>query len=152
MRKSRVPDFWQRVAVKATSECWNWTGPASVYGYGIYSKNKVSMPSHRAAYEKTYGKIPLGMIIRHSCDNPLCCNPNHLLVGTHAQNVADKVSRGRQNRGEKSWNHVLTDDIVKRIRALCKAGINQYSIAEKFGICQSSVSRIANNKRWAHVH
>jgi predicted XRE-type DNA-binding protein len=156
VRKSRVPEFWDRVKITTPSECWLWAGPVSVYGYGVYSKKiseeqKVSKPAHREAYERTFGEIPDGQVIRHSCDNRKCCNPGHLSAGTHADNVLDKVSRNRQSRGETMWNHLLKERNVKQIRRLGSIGMKQKDLAKMFKICRPSISKIINKKAWKHV-
>lgn len=91
------------------------------------------------------------MVIRHSCDNPPCTNPAHLLVGTHADNVADRVTRSRNAVGEAHGIAKLTESDVAEIRNLYSAGIYQRIIAQQFGISQSNVSYIVNHVAWQHV-
>lgn len=79
-------------------DCWYWKGGHDRYGYGRYLKAGKLVAVHREMYERTYGPIPEGNVIRHKCDNPGCCNPEHLLAGTQADNMKDKVSRGRTPR------------------------------------------------------
>ena len=77
-------------------DCWIWLGSKTVQGYGRISIAGKLVATHRIAYEMFKGKIPDGLQIRHSCDNPPCCNPAHLLLGTNFDNVQDKIQRGRQ--------------------------------------------------------
>lgn len=77
--------FWSKV--EKTDSCWNWTAYTSKLGYGQYGyKGKLSSP-HRLSYEYFNGKIPKGMDLDHICRNPSCCNPKHLQVVTHQENV-----------------------------------------------------------------
>ena len=83
--------------------CIEWRGGKTSAGYGqIWERGKFRQYAHRWAYEKFYGPIPKGLYVLHSCDNPPCINPKHLRAGTHAENVADMVSRGRD------WQHKKT--------------------------------------------
>lgn len=96
--------FWSRVDVRAPSECWEWQGARSASGHGRFRiPTDVSLDdaghvrgTHRVAYWLDRGEWPGDLVVRHSCDNPPCVNPAHLLLGTHADNVRDKMERGRQ--------------------------------------------------------
>lgn len=104
--------------------------------------------AHRVAFELTFGAIPEGMDICHRCDNPLCCNPSHLFVGTRADNMADAKSKGRTTTGEKHGASKLTTAQVLAIRA--DNGV-QHQVAARFHICQQTVSDIKKRKRWEQV-
>jgi predicted XRE-type DNA-binding protein len=84
----------------------------------------------------------------HSCDNPACVNINHLSKGTHADNVADKVAKGRGISGQRHYKAKLTDDQIREIRA---SDMNQYELAKLYGVSQPTVSEIQNRKVWAHI-
>ncbi len=91
--------FWSKVDIKSENECWKFKGHKN-YDYGSYRKigsGGSPIPAHRYAWELAYGEIPKGKVIRHSCDNPLCCNPKHLLCGTQQDNIMDIYARGRMN-------------------------------------------------------
>ncbi len=98
--------FWSRVAIKSPNECWFWTKgktgkPGNYYGRARYEP--YGSMAHRVSYAITKGSIPEGKHILHSCDNGLCCNPNHLRVGTPADNMRDKVERGRARGNNIGW-------------------------------------------------
>lgn len=93
--------FWAKVDVKMDNrECWPWKAARTGNGYGNFKVREISthVPAHRVAYwlAKEY---PGEQLVRHKCDNPICCNPAHLEVGTHADNARDKVERGRHRNG-----------------------------------------------------
>src|SRR5690348_15167764 len=100
-RSNTEKDFWSRVNVGASDECWEWLGPRHHFGHGATCFRGRSAKAHRVAWIHTFGEIPEGQILRHRCDNPPCCNPRHLTLGSNADNVADMVSKKRHPHGER---------------------------------------------------
>jgi HNH endonuclease len=91
--------FWQRVKQGTTAECWPWIAKSKLaYGYGAVNWDGRVQSAHRLAYELTYGPIAPGLHVLHNCDNPGCCNPNHLRLGSHADNMRDAAIRSRMPR------------------------------------------------------
>ncbi len=141
--------FWDKVAIGAADECWEWQGYRDRAGYGhvgIGSRvdgTKRTVPAHRLAWELTHGPIPEGIKVRHLvCDNPPCCNPAHLALGTQAENVADMIAKGRKRAK-------LTDDEVAKIRQLHATGdYRQAELAEQFGVTHVTIWRIVNGESW----
>lgn len=140
--------------------CWKWCGSKLVSGYGLYTfrrhqkgiQNRVLV--HRLVWVLFNGPIPNGKWILHHCDNPACCNPDHLFCGTPADNGRDKSLKGRSNPpvGERAGNSKLTDEDVIEIRKVCSLGtVNQTEIAKLYKIGQYEISRIKNRKRWKHI-
>lgn len=99
--RSTIIRFWEKVDNIGRLDCWPWLGAHDRYGYGAF-RAKSRMPprsSHRVAWEISRGAIPRGMHVLHSCDNPACCNPAHLRLGSHQDNMTDKKLRGRVYKG-----------------------------------------------------
>lgn len=151
--------FWEKVEVRGVDECWNWVGCVSGKAPHFYGRIKPTgqreRKAHQVSWELFHKKpFPKGKICRHTCDNPLCVNPKHLLVGTLKQNTQDAVERGRLKvfRGEESSNAVLTTSQIVSIRALYESSAySQYELATMFKVSQTQISRIIRGKRWAHV-
>lgn len=116
------------------------------------------MGAHRYSYIATYGDIPKGMVIMHLCDNRSCVNPKHLKPGTHQENSQDMVSKNRHVdwSGENHGNHKLTTEDVLYIKTNWIKGNrwhpgNTIDLADKFGVSDETIRKIANNKRWKHI-
>lgn len=91
--------------IVTSSECWEWKGPRNDAGYGLFTLVRMGydkVRAHRVMYEERHGETPKGLLIRHRCDNPPCVNPDHLLIGTQAQNASDMRERGRRLEWEKN--------------------------------------------------
>lgn len=91
---TRVEKFWKLVLKDTPTFCWAWSGRTDAGGYGIVGGQR----AHRLSYEIHNGPIPRGAVIRHRCDNPPCCNPDHLLIGTAYDNNIDRATRRRVHR------------------------------------------------------
>jgi hypothetical protein len=130
-------------------ECWEYSGSRDPNGYPRAHRRRLGEQwAHRVAWIEVNGPIPEGMFVLHICDNPPCIRPEHLHLGTQADNMADKVARGRQSYGE-SGNAVLTEDDVRLIRWLLSEGYTQKEIAQQFSVRQPRISNISRGKSWA---
>jgi hypothetical protein len=103
--------------------------------------------THRVAYEAAFGSIPDGMNVLHTCDNPPCCEPEHLWLGTDADNAADRKKKGRNGDqfGEKNGSVKLTREKVEVIRADARV---LREIAAEHGVSKAQISRIKRGERW----
>lgn len=130
--------------------CWEWQGSFSK-DYGQMKAAGKMRKAHRIAYELHVGDISDGMCVCHTCDNPHCVNPAHLFVGTNADNLADRDSKGRQIRGESSHLSKLEESDVREIRELRKGGLGIKEIAEMYNIKHPNVSAICLRRTWKHI-
>ena len=137
--------------VRRDNGCLEWTGPTDRDGYGLRGSRFGERRAHRYAYVTAHGDIPPGMVVMHSCDNPRCCNSAHLSLGDQSANMADKVAKERQARGERNVHARLTADEVLAVRAAHKRGVTQQEIAGEYGVTQSAISLIVLRKNWRHV-
>lgn len=145
--------FNSKWKINEVSGCWDWTASVAGKGYG-----QIKLPgqrrqvyAHRVAYLIHKGEIPLGKNVCHTCDNTRCVNPQHLWLGSTAENQADMAQKGRSLYGERNARAVLTEKSVRQIRALLDAGLSQDFIAKTFGIQQMQVSRIKRRLHWKHI-
>lgn len=134
--------------------CWNWTGCTNQSGYGAF---RVSRPTrktvlaHRFAYEMARGEIPPGLFVCHHCDNPKCCNPDHLYLGDQTRNMRDASERGRMPVGEAHHATTLTEIEARFIKIWLAHGFPQRLIAETFQTSQTTVWNINRGASWSRV-
>ena len=143
--------FIEKVQIGRAEECWPWLAHTNPDGYGQLGINHVMLHAHRIAWEFWRGEIPAGLCVLHRCDNPPCCNPRHLWLGTRAENNADRDAKGRRgvSRGELNGNAKLTDEQAREIFLRYHAGgILQRDLAAEYGVVQSKISAIARGVAW----
>lgn len=181
MKKIKDPITYEQIAAKFFSllpvgrinaiDCWEWQGSLiSKEGYGdLVLGNKRNKPPffyrerpHRFSY-KYFNKceIPEGLHVCHKCDNPKCCNPLHLFLGTNLDNIADKMRKGRnfkgpnpkmsRGAGTQIYNAKLKESDIPKIFELRKSGHTYRGIAKQFGVSTGPICRVLNGKGWRHV-
>lgn len=134
--------FWSKVDIRGPDECWPWTKERDKRGgYGVYRVARQKFKAHRVAYELHTKRAPGSAHVLHSCDNPPCCNPLHLRVGTAADNAADRVTRGRTRSLTK-----ITDAQVVDIRQRYAEGVSSAQLGRDFGISQQQAHRLATGR------
>lgn len=143
-RLTNESEFW--AAVDKSGECWNWVGvrgkpTRSKYGHMVWQEKQDL--AHRVAWMIAHGPIPPKMDVCHHCDNPRCVRPEHLFLGTRADNMADMVLKGRKPRGEDSPTAKLTNEQVAMIRLLHDSGVDSSAIGRAFHVSSAHVGRIA---------
>jgi hypothetical protein len=153
---AQIERFWRYV--EKGPDCWLWRGEVQVQGYGQWQVTKaggkrIRVLAHRAAWELEHGGIPDGKQVRHRCHVRLCVRPDHLLLGTAADNSADMVRAGRSTSGERNPQSRLTWDEVRHIRDLARSGlITTRAIALSIGMSPMYVGDIINGKAWKVDH
>lgn len=138
--------FKSRVKTGAPDECWEWQGGRLPAGYGAIWDNEIknNRGAHRLAWEFAFGQIPAGLFVCHRCDNPPCCNPAHLFLGTKEDNDNDRVRKGRTSRAGAK----LSTAEVVGIRALAADGFAPRDLAMTFGVSPTTVYDIIKRKTW----
>lgn len=149
--------FWSKVAIGTPGECWEWQRSRKGDGYGQFRVSPGESPQRasRIAWALTYGEIPVGLWVLHRCDNPPCCNPHHLFLGTPADNHADMVAKGRAcgPRREsypalvRGVRH-LTDDDIWYARHMNAGGMSCREIGRRLGVAHTTISRLINGTHW----
>ncbi len=149
-----IDRFFRYVGSKTPTGCILWTGCTNKRGYGVIGsgppRHKMIVAS-RISYELFVGPIPETLFVLHRCDNPPCINPVHLLVGTHADNLADMAAKGRSMRGELQHNAVLTSGDVREIRRRAAAGEYMKHLANEYHVNPQTVADAVHRKTWRHI-
>lgn len=131
-----------------TPGCWLYIGPFSPKGYGKIQIACYHLRAHRVAYEAYVGKIPEDLLVRHKCDNPRCCNPEHLELGTNADNMKDKKDRKRSASGENHGMAILSNIERSQIIDLLKCRLfSMRKIADAYGVSLGAI----NNIKYRHM-
>jgi hypothetical protein len=144
--------FWARVQKGTADECWPWAKHCNRYGYGtLWSRSGERLLAHRFAYTLAKGEITTGLFVCHTCDNPRCCNPAHLWLGTPKDNNDDKIRKGRGGHlvGEQISNSKLTTEVVLKIFRSTEPAAKA---AAAYGVSAWTVYDIRAKRRWAHLH
>lgn len=145
---TRAAAFWSR-PIRRPSGCWEWPVVGTRYGqptYGTTTWRGVAMGAHRIAWTLTYGPVPTGLDVCHRCDNPPCVNPEHLFIGTPAENTADMISKGRKApvpRGLSHHHAKLTAEQVADIRRRYASGMSAYRLSQDHGLSTMAAWRVA---------
>lgn len=149
--------FWSKVDIRSPFECWPWLAAVrrKDEGYGAFWLNGRHQPASRIAYSLAFKDVPVGLHVCHHCDNPSCCNPEHLFLGTNADNAHDRDSKGRTATGDKNrttaWNFHEKDVIL--IRNLVKnKELKQREIAKMFNVSPSVINNLIKGRTYACYH
>jgi hypothetical protein len=128
-------------------------GSRRQHGYGQVKSPWKNEKAHIVAYALSTSKAPDGAHVLHRCDNPPCCNPAHLWLGTHAENMRDMVAKARQSRprGESSGRAKLIAENVREIRRRYDGGETQRGMAREFGVSPKAIRSLIQGKSWGHV-
>lgn len=144
--------FWSKVDVAEPIKCWNWRGGKDDGGYGNFNFEGLISKAPRIAFLSRFGRLPVNAC--HRCDNPSCCNPDHIFDGSHADNMHDMTIKGRfkSDRGENHGGAVLTDAKVIAMREDYKTGqFSMNTLAVTYGCSFGTVQRVISRKNWKHL-
>ena len=136
--------FWAKV--DTSGDCWTWTGSIRTTGYGQFGTPDGPRQAHRIAWCLARGPIPDGLQVCHRCDNRLCVRPDHLFLGTQADNMRDMIRKGRAAVRERHPMARLSRAQAESIRADTRT---QQQIADEYGISQTHVGKIKRGLVWA---
>lgn len=150
IQQSIIQRFQSVISPEPMSGCWLWAACADRLGYGQWRFDGRIQKAHRVAWQLYRAPIPNGLLVLHRCDVPSCVNPDHLWLGTQADNVADMIAKERQRhdrnpRGEHNGRAKLTESDVQAIRASSES---QHVCARRFGVGSTAIANIRRGKRW----
>jgi hypothetical protein len=147
-----LANFMRRLAWRG--DCLEWTGHVAKTGYGIYR----TRGAHVVAYELWFGAVPSSLFVLHTCDNPVCCSPDHLVAGSQADNMAHKAARGRARGGSRpgcfgELNNAakVSTEQAQMALDLAESGWWQAEISRRTGIPVGNVGAIIRRKTWVHL-
>lgn len=144
--------FGEKFCPEPNSGCWLWEGTTDPDGYGKMIVGGKQVRAHRLAYRLYIGDIPRGLLVRHKCDVPSCVNPRHLLLGTIADNNADKAARNRCRYGERHPNAKLTSSDVRAILIAAQDGAETpRATARRFGVRRETIRAIIQGTAWRNI-
>lgn len=176
-----IARFWKKVVKNGPDKCWGWRGGVADFGYGRFRIFGTHKTAHRISYVLEFGEIKHGLWVLHRCDNPPCCNPAHLFLGTQQDNSDDMVSKGRSASGNRHGSVTHPERIARgdrnglrlhpervcrgdnhpsskvsslnvlEIRRLRGEGKTLLGIGKLFGIGKSHVLRIVNREVWRNI-
>lgn len=159
MNKNDIQRFLDNV--DKTESCWIWKGKGCSWGYGRMRIDGKQERTHRISYKLFKGEIPEGLFVCHSCDNPICVNPDHLWLGTASDNHKDmvqknrhfvpeyKFKKGTKFKGEKNGKSKLTRKQVNEIRSkYIPRAYTQKMLAEEYDVTPDNIKQIISRKTW----
>ena len=135
--------------------CWEWPGKIDPHGYGRLSIGTMPLLAHRVSWAVFHGSLPARIHVLHHCDNPPCVRPDHLFLGTHRDNMADAVRKGRLRHPGKSGSTnplaKLNDSIVAEARRRHRDGVPIKRMAAEYGVSSSTLGKAVRGRKWQHV-
>lgn len=148
LTRNNIKNFQHKVFKK--KGCWPWQAYCHEQGYGLIKINGSLYKAHRIAYYLFHNIDPLKLNVLHSCDNPRCCNPTHLFLGTQDDNNQDKMNKGRfiPNFGENNGMSKVTKEIVNQMRFKKALGATIDELAKEFNVDRTTCAKICRYQTW----
>ena len=134
--------------IETAEGCWEFTGARDSKGYGRIWHIDNTIMAHRASWLVHNGDIPTGLFVLHKCDNPPCCNPDHLFLGTADDNTKDMMNKGRH---KAIRNSILKEDQVREIKDLLQQGISRRELCARYGVSFGAIDAIKHNRNWRDI-
>lgn len=164
-RNVPLDPFHPKVMTLPESGCWLWIGATSKRGYGHVSQGRGNpvKRAHRVSWEQHRGDIPKGMLVCHKCDVGICINPDHLFLGTSADNTSDMIAKGRNRVGDRHPNRMYPERLPRgskhRSAKLSEEDVREILLGKeslsaagrRFGVTKTAISMIRRRKLWRHV-
>ncbi len=148
---SDVIRLWKGIHRAGKDECWLWLKGTTSAGYGVMGIGSRTYLVTRILWLHWYGSDPRDLLVCHSCDNPPCCNPNHLFRGDYSSNMHDMHDKGRHwVGGNGAPNTALNEEMIPEIRAVIDA-TSVAQAARHYGISESTARNIKYRRTWGHV-
>lgn len=149
--------FFSKISIKSGDECWNWNSTLTHQGYGHFTLNGKKVMAHRLVYFIFNGVLPLydengkEIFVLHRCDNRVCCNPSHLYIGTHQDNMRDRQERKGTVRGEQNGKSIFNNNQVYEIKELIARGFPNNKIASLYNTSRQTINAIRKGISWGHI-
>jgi hypothetical protein len=148
--------FWSQVDMRGAGECWGWNGAKCNNGYGKSYTGESCMRATKITFELFYNRSIGDLFVLHKCDNPPCCNPNHLFLGTKQDNTNDMKSKGRARGGSSPGitnpSSKLTEDDVRFIKREFKPGCGMtLALATRFNVSGTAIYQVVRGLKWKYV-
>jgi len=143
-----LPRFINKIQIDSDSQCWNWIAAVDHKGYGQFKFNGKRVRAHRFAYYVFVNKVNAEIMVCHKCDNRRCCNPDHLFLGTSAENQMDMALKGRSTHGIKHPNRKLTE---QQIFAILNDNRRHVDIAGDYEVSRKHIGDIKRGKYWQRL-
>lgn len=142
--------LFSKIIATSLLGCWDWSGAKHKFGYGRLAENYVEGTAHRTMWKVLFGD-PGDLEVLHRCDNPPCCNPFHLFLGTQRDNIRDASKKGRLRIGEEMHNAILTRVQVLEIKQLRSEGLRIGDLAVRYGVSRGAIRGILSGLTWKHL-
>lgn len=158
LNEKEIARFWNKVKTGNKDVCWEWMAARNEKGYGIINIRYKTVIATRVVWTIVNGEIPDGIFVLHKCDNPPCCNPEHLFLGTIRDNAIDMASKGRSRKGKKFWfrgemvvHSKLKEREVIEIKRMLDNKETCASISRIYGVTPEAINHIKLGKNWGWV-
>ena len=152
-KSKKTQEDWQHhiatnVSIDGHTGCWTWKKAKGSGGYGVTWYQGKTVYAHRMSYYAYKGEFDSDFIVRHTCDNPSCVNPNHLILGSDQDNSTDMVNKDRQAKGSKNGLAKLNESIIPYIKT---SPLSSRVLGKEFGVCKNVILEIKRGNIWRHA-